>query len=99
MAPLLRPDGVGVAPAWLKTGDIPQRSDNVAFAISDSSICCLTSTNNSGGYEIRTREGVNPTRFPSERHRPLGESSVGKDTWSGRFASTLVADALVSPSQ
>ena len=30
-----------------------------------------------GGYEIRTREGVNPTRFPSERHRPLGESSVG----------------------
>ncbi len=33
-----------------------------------------------GGYEIRTREGVNPTRFPSERHRPLGESSVGDDT-------------------
>ncbi len=29
-----------------------------------------------GGYEIRTREGVNPTRFPSERHRPLGESSA-----------------------
>ena len=28
-----------------------------------------------GGYEIRTREGVNPTRFPSVRHRPLGESS------------------------
>ena len=23
-----------------------------------------------GGYEIRTREGVNPTRFPSVRHRP-----------------------------
>ena len=33
-----------------------------------------------GGYEIRTREGVNPTRFPSERHRPLGESSVGERT-------------------
>ena len=29
-----------------------------------------------GGYEIRTREGVNPTRFPSVRHRPLGESSM-----------------------
>ena len=28
-----------------------------------------------GGCGIRTREGVNPTRFPSERHRPLGESS------------------------
>ena len=29
-----------------------------------------------GGCGIRTREGVNPTRFPSERHRPLGESST-----------------------
>lgn len=28
-----------------------------------------------GGYEIRTREGLHPTRFPSVRHRPLGESS------------------------
>ena len=28
-----------------------------------------------GEYEIRTREGVNPTRFPSVRHRPLGEFS------------------------
>ena len=33
-----------------------------------------------GGYEIRTREGVNPTRFPSVRPRPLGESSVRQDT-------------------
>ena len=30
----------------------------------------------SGGYEIRTREAVTPTRFPSVRHRPLGESST-----------------------
>ena len=29
-----------------------------------------------GGYEIRTREGLHPTRFPSVRHRPLGESSM-----------------------
>ena len=29
-----------------------------------------------GEYEIRTREGVNPTRFPSVRHRPLGEFSI-----------------------
>ena len=28
-----------------------------------------------GGCEIRTREAVTPTRFPSVRHRPLGESS------------------------
>ena len=33
-----------------------------------------------GGYEIRTREGVNPTRFPSVRPRPLGESSVRQNT-------------------
>lgn len=33
-------------------------------------------SNPRGGYEIRTREAVTPTRFPSVRHRPLGESSV-----------------------
>ena len=31
-----------------------------------------------GGCGIRTREGVNPTRFPSVRHRPLGESSASE---------------------
>src|SRR5262245_3914498 len=34
----------------------------------------------SGGCEIRTREGLPPTRFPSVRPRPLGESSAGKLT-------------------
>ena len=29
----------------------------------------------SGGWGIRTPEGFHPTRFPSVRHRPLGESS------------------------
>ena len=33
-----------------------------------------------GGYEIRTREGFIPTRFPSVRPRPLGESSARQDT-------------------
>ena len=33
-----------------------------------------------GGYEIRTREGLPPTRFPSVRPRPLGESSVENNT-------------------
>src|SRR5947207_9386542 len=33
-----------------------------------------------GGCEIRTREGLPPTRFPSVRPRPLGESSAGKLT-------------------
>src|SRR5215472_13951935 len=31
----------------------------------------------SGGRGIRTREGLPPTRFPSVRPRPLGESSAG----------------------
>ena len=31
-----------------------------------------------GGCGIRTREGLHPTRFPSVRHRPLGESSASK---------------------
>ena len=30
---------------------------------------------NGGGWGIRTPEGFHPTRFPSVRHRPLGESS------------------------
>ena len=35
-----------------------------------------SSGNPTGGeYEIRTREAVTPTRFPSVRHRPLGEFS------------------------
>src|SRR5215469_10513027 len=33
-----------------------------------------------GGCEIRTREGLHPTRFPSVRPRPLGESSAGQLT-------------------
>lgn len=33
-----------------------------------------------GGYEIRTREGLPPTRFPSVRPRPLGESSAANNT-------------------
>jgi hypothetical protein len=33
-----------------------------------------------GGCEIRTREALPPTRFPSVRPRPLGESSVRKLT-------------------
>src|SRR6266704_4910337 len=33
-----------------------------------------------GGKEIRTPEGLPPTRFPSVRPRPLGESSVGQPT-------------------
>jgi hypothetical protein len=33
-----------------------------------------------GGRGIRTPEGVNPTRFPSERHRPLGDTSAEEVT-------------------
>ena len=31
-----------------------------------------------GGWGIRTPEGLHPTRFPSVRHRPLGESSEAR---------------------
>src|SRR6476661_8495520 len=34
-----------------------------------------------GGWEIRTPEGFIPTRFPSERHRPLGESSSARRSY------------------
>jgi hypothetical protein len=35
----------------------------------------LTEVAHGGGWGIRTPEGFHPTRFPSVRHRPLGESS------------------------
>ncbi len=35
--------------------------------------CCACTPG--GGWGIRTPEGLHPTRFPSVRHRPLGESS------------------------
>lgn len=50
-----------------------------------------------GGYEIRTREGVNPTRFPSERHRPLGESSAGELTASPRPGPIRASGARALP--
>ena len=50
---------------------------------------------NSGGCEIRTREGLPPTRFPSVRPRPLGESSAGKLT--GPAAATGIRRIPVGP--
>jgi hypothetical protein len=41
----------------------------------------LVSVAEDAGFE--PARAVNPTRFPSERHRPLGESSAGEDTRSG----------------
>jgi hypothetical protein len=38
----------------------------------------VASPQSGGGYEIRTREGLPPTRFPSVRPRPLGESSKAR---------------------
>ena len=45
--------------------------------------CCRRLVSFGGGRGIRTPEGVNPTRFPSERHRPLGDTSAEEST--GRF--------------
>ena len=43
----------------------------------------------SGGWGIRTPEGLHPTRFPSVRHRPLGESSRYLDI-AQKAASTIL---------
>src|ERR1700747_3486297 len=50
-----------------------------------------------GGCEIRTLEGLPPTRFPSVRPRPLGESSAGKLTRPGRPAGGHPAKAHPGP--
>jgi len=47
----------------------------------------VSASQDGGGCEIRTREGLPPTRFPSVRPRPLGESSVGKPTDSAHASS------------
>src|SRR3954463_9038568 len=41
-----------------------------------------------GGWEIRTPEGLHPTRFPSERHRPLGESSSAASLYRAALGSS-----------
>src|SRR5215469_16401580 len=40
----------------------------------------VSASQGGGGWEIRTPEGLPPTRFPSVRPRPLGESSAGQPT-------------------
>ena len=42
----------------------------------------LVSVAEDAGFE--PARAVNPTRFPSERHRPLGESSAPEDTRNAR---------------
>lgn len=51
----------------------PQGRDGPAD--DDGPAPCGAGPSGGGGWGIRTPEGVNPTRFPSVRHRPLGESS------------------------
>ncbi len=48
---------------------------------------------NGGEWGIRTPEGVNPTRFPSVRHRPLGEFSTAAKSGLGY----LTRDRAVVP--
>ena len=50
-------------------------SSGAGGADADGSGCCR------GGWGIRTPEGFHPTRFPSVRHRPLGESSWTPRRW------------------
>src|SRR5215813_11903447 len=63
------------AEVWTKTetsyGELP---------VSCVKNCGVLADQRGGGCEIRTPEGLPPTRFPSVRPRPLGESSAGKLT-------------------
>lgn len=52
----------------------------------------LPGESNGGGYEIRTREGLPPTRFPSVRPRPLGESSAANNTRRWRVLANTFAE-------
>ena len=46
----------------------------------------VTGPSTGGGWGIRTPEGFHPTRFPSVRHRPLGESSwTARERWPSRI--------------
>jgi integrase-like protein len=70
------PEGTGTG-----TGTERQRPD--VRASGRPGVCAGSA---GGGCGIRTREGVNPTRFPSVRHRPLGESSASKHSRAVRGA-------------
>ena len=52
-----------------------------------------------GGWGIRTREGVNPTRFPSVRHRPLGESSASEHSRVDARRSTTALHSSPDPAR
>ncbi len=68
------------------------------MSIDDGSACerrCVNEYSQKFGGEwgIRTPEGVNPTRFPSVRHRPLGEFSTAAKSGLGY----LTRDRAVVP--
>ena len=55
--------------------DVEQRHPLAASSRHNKTPGSLRSRGGGGGWGIRTPEGLHPTRFPSVRHRPLGESS------------------------
>ena len=60
---------------WSKTLETSQKRWKIAVLGMKKGLTVLPVNPVRGEYEIRTREAVTPTRFPSVRHRPLGEFS------------------------
>ena len=64
----------------------PDRADGGSLTRTLRDACCAVAEDR--GFE--PLRAINPTRFPSERHRPLGESSAGEATcadWPREIAS------------
>ena len=62
----------------------PFRADLIRTAFPQVRACLRLAED--AGFE--PARAVNPTRFPSERHRPLGESSARKVTGIGKRGRT-----------
>ena len=90
-----RPAGraaLGVRDGWRRGQVRPKlrpRGSHRPLAEVGGLVFVLVSVAEDAGFE--PARAVNPTRFPSERHRPLGESSAGEDTRSGHQARNPVS--------
>ena len=71
--------------AQLTAANMPRQQKSQPDVLRLAPLSVLVKTGRGRG--IRTREGLPPTRFPSVRPRPLGESSAEKLT--GREARTV----------
>src|SRR3954452_24670504 len=77
-APICRPKRAVFPPSKTATALETKRR---ARLVEPDPVSSLVSAAEDRGFE--PLRAVNPTRFPSERHRPLGESSAGEVTGRG----------------